>query len=176
MVSSIIAASIMGLIFLCVRGVGLKSRPCGPADWRVVAVRQEQLPPVPIGKHDCRKRDWRQRHPHWPLRLHGIHVWSCSNSTDQGCKAPRKIAFKNALILKKVLIALRIADKYGRRIAKYALFYTENERIFRCMGGGNFCVGSVDKFKAKPARAHRAPISACSRTFAIAKLLVCFET
>ena len=44
------------------------------------------------------------------------------------------------------------------------------------MGGGNFWVGSVDKFKAKPARAHHAPISACSRTFAIAKLLLCFET
>jgi hypothetical protein len=44
------------------------------------------------------------------------------------------------------------------------------------MGGGNFWVGSVDKFKAKPAGAGRAPISACCRTFEIANLLVCFET
>ena len=120
----------MGLVLLCVCGIGLKSQPCDPADWRVVVVRQEQLPPVPIRKHDCRKRDWRQRHPHWPLRLHGIQVWSCLSSTELGRKIPRKIAFKNAWILKKVLIALLIADKCGRRITKYALFYTENERLF----------------------------------------------
>ena len=55
-------------------------------------------------------------------------------------------------------------------------FIRKKEKSLRYIDGGNFWVDSVDKFNAKPARAHRAPISACSRTFEIAKLLVCFET